>query len=55
MDADLGSDLGLIEASFHQGVNPVSLFLGELLIVYQECFLDLVVKVALMLSQLALY
>jgi hypothetical protein len=45
----------MVEASFHQGVNLVSLLLGELPIVYQECFLDLVVKVALMLLQLALY
>jgi hypothetical protein len=44
MDAEFCGDLCLVEASFHEGVNLVSLLLGELPIVLQECFLDLVVE-----------
>jgi len=53
MHADDGRDLGAAVGGFLQGVNLVSLFTGKLPIGHQW-FLDLVVKAAPMLSQLAL-
>ncbi len=53
VDAAFGSALGVVEMIFQQSVNLVSLLWGKLLIGHQKCFLDMVVKATVMLSQLA--